>query len=210
MRQPDSEKIGRVFDKIADRYDRQMGFWERLLFRDSRRWATSRAHGRVLEIAVGTGLNLPLYPADATVLGIDLSERMLELARRRAAEAGLTDRVTLRQGDVQTLDVPDDSVDSVVSTFTFCTIPDPLSAATEAFRVLRPGGSFLLAEHGPSTRRWARAGQRAVEPLTIRFGADHLMRDPRAYLGPAGFGIAGEERLGRLGLAFHVHALKER
>jgi len=208
MRQPDADKIGRVFDKIADGYDRQMGFSERLLFGRSRAWAASRAHGRVLEIAVGTGLNLPLYPTDASVVGIDLSERMLDHARTRAAEHGLTGRVTLNQGDVQALDVPDDSIDSVVSTFTFCTIPDPLLAAREAFRVLRPGGSFLLAEHGPSTRRWVRAGQRAAEPMTIRFLADHLMRDPLPYVAQAGFTIREAEHGGRLGLVFRVHAAK--
>jgi ubiquinone/menaquinone biosynthesis C-methylase UbiE len=208
MRQPDVEKIGRVFDKLAGQYDRQMGFSERLLFGRSRGWAASRARGRVLEIAVGTGLNLPLYPADTSVLGIDLSERMLDHARTRAAALGLTDRVTLYRGDVQALDVADESVDSVVSTFTFCTIPDPFSAAREAFRVLRPGGQFLLAEHGPSTRRWVRVGQRAVDPLTIRFLADHLMRDPLPYLSHAGFTIREARHDGRFGLASCVHAVK--
>ncbi len=98
MRQPDIQKIGRVFNKIADRYDRQMGFWERLLFDGGRQWAVSRACGHILEIAVGTGLNLPLYPVDATMLGSDLSERMLDHPRRRAVEDGMTDRVMLRRG----------------------------------------------------------------------------------------------------------------
>src|SRR5260370_41288757 len=91
-RPPSNGQSGRIFDKIADRYDRQMGFSERLLFGHSRAWAVSRAHGQVLEIAVGTGLSLPMYPLDTTVLGIDLSERMLDQARRRVDQSGLADR----------------------------------------------------------------------------------------------------------------------
>jgi ubiquinone/menaquinone biosynthesis C-methylase UbiE len=206
MRQPSTEEVARAFDKIAGRYDRLMGFWERLLFGGSRVWVTERARGQVLEIGVGTGLNLPLYGPETTVLGIELSQGMLEHARRRVAAAGLEGRVSLRLGDVQALDVADESIDSVVSSFTFCTVPDPLVAAREAFRVLRPGGSFVLAEHGVSTRSWVRAGQRAAEPFTVRFGGDHLTRDPLGYLREAGFTLREAHHGGRLGLLFLVEA----
>lgn len=205
MRQPDEQRIGEVFDKMAKRYDAQMGFWERVLFGRSREWATAKAKGRVLELAVGTGLNLPHYPSDVRVLGIDLSEGMLAIARKRVAELGLGGRVELRAGDVQALDLPDASVDTVVSTFTFCTIPDPGAAAREALRVLRPGGQFVLVEHGPSSRKWIRAGMHAVERLTVRFGADHLTRDPVPYLTEAGFAI-DERRRSKAGIVFRVLA----
>lgn len=208
MPQPGNEEIGRIFDRVAKRYDRQMALSDWFLWPNSRDWAVSQAHGRVLEVAVGTGLNLPLYPSDATVLGIDLSEMMIDQARRRASQQGLADRVTLRTGDAQALDVPDESMDTVVSTYSFCTIPDPRLAAREAFRVLRGGGTFLLVEHGPSTRRWVRASQRVVDPCTIRFMADHLMRDPRPYLTEAGFVIEEPEHGGRFGLVFRVRASK--
>ncbi|MBW0106307.1 methyltransferase domain-containing protein, partial [Pseudonocardia sp. KRD-291] len=150
MHQPDNRQVAQIFDAVAGRYDRQMSVLERLLFDGSRAWAVSRARGRVVEIAVGTGLNLPLYsPLVSRVVGVELSEGMLALARQRVDDEAL-DRVELRQGDVQDLDLPDHSTDTVLSTFTFCSIPDPAAAARAAYRVLVPGGRFVLAEHGPS------------------------------------------------------------
>lgn len=208
MRQPGVERITQVFDKMAGRYDRQMGFFERFVLGDARQWVVSKAAGRVLEIAVGTGLNLPRYgPEVDQVIGIDLSEGMLVQARARVAADEL-DRVELRHGDVQTLDLPDASVDTVVSTFTFCTIPDPLRASQEALRVLVPGGSFVLAEHGVSTNTIGRVLMRAAEPVSVRFGADHLTRDPVVYLNQAGFTIDEVHRSGRGGICYRIVARK--
>ncbi|RCW46268.1 ubiquinone/menaquinone biosynthesis C-methylase UbiE [Halopolyspora algeriensis] len=197
--------VRRFFDRIADRYDRQIGTCERFLFPGSRQWAVEHARGRVVEIAVGTGLNLPLYPDEVTVVGIELSERMLQLARERVAGQGLADRVELRAGDVQALELPDASADTVVSTFTICTIPDPAAAVREAHRVLRPGGRFVLAEHGPSDNAILRAGMRLAEHGTARFAADHLTRDPVPLLEQAGFRIEAVSRA-KAGIAFHVLA----
>lgn len=208
MRQPGSERVAQVFDKMAAHYDRQIGLFERFVLGPARGWAIGQARGRVVEIAVGSGLNLPLYGPDVEgIIGVDLSEGMLELARRKVADGGL-DRVELRRGDVQALDLPDTCADTVVSTFTFCTIPDPGLAAAEAFRVLVPGGRFVLAEHGPSTNRVGRALMRAAEPLTLRFGADHLTRDPVPYLESAGFTVDEVHRGGRGGIVFRVLAHK--
>ncbi|MER5647413.1 methyltransferase domain-containing protein [Streptosporangium sp. NPDC002524] len=207
MRTTTDADVRRVFDRMADRYDDQMRVWERRLFPGSREWAVGQARGRTVEIAVGTGLNLPLYDAGVTVVGIELSERMLELARRRVAREGLGERVELRQGDVQRLDLPDGLADTVLSTFTMCTIPDPVAAAREAYRVLRPGGRFVLAEHGPSSNRLIRAGMRLVEPALVRFEADHLTRDPRPFLERAGFRIESVSRMTR-GVSFRVLAVR--
>ncbi|MGW6376012.1 class I SAM-dependent methyltransferase [Rhodococcus sp. NPDC055112] len=203
-----NEKVEQVFDKMAAHYERQMGLFERFVLGDARQWAVAQARGRVLEIAVGSGLNLPLYgPAVESIVGVDLSEGMLEIARRKVP-AGETGRVDLRHGDVQALDLPDASVDTVVSTFTFCTIPDPQRASAEAIRVLVPGGRFVLAEHGPSTNPVGRAMMRAVNPLSVRFGADHLTRDPVPYLTAAGFSVDEVHRSGRGGIVFRVLAHK--
>jgi ubiquinone/menaquinone biosynthesis C-methylase UbiE len=199
--------VRRVFDKLADQYDQQMEVWERRLFAGSRQWVVGQARGRVVEIAVGTGLNLPLYSADTQVIGIELSEQMLKLARRRVVEAGLGDRVELRQGDVQALELDDGCADTVVSTFTICTIPNPAAAIDEARRVLRPGGRFVLAEHGPSSVTLIRAGMRLLEPLTVRLGADHLTRDPRPLLERAGFEIETVARA-KAGISFRIAATR--
>ncbi|WP_420752686.1 class I SAM-dependent methyltransferase [Rhodococcus sp. O3] len=208
MRQPDNETVGRIFDTLSRRYDTQIDWWERRIMGRPRQWAVPRAEGRVLELAVGTGLNLPLYgPQVTSVLGIDLSDKMLDIARTRIADLQLN-HATVRRGDVQALDLPDDSIDTVVSTLTFCTIPDPLQASREAFRVLVPGGRIVLAEHGPATNRVAATLMRMVEPLTVRFGADHLTRDPVPYLEDAGFVVDEVHRVGAMGVGFRVVAHK--
>ena len=146
------ERVRRVYDAHARDYDRVFAVAERRLLGHHREWATSRAEGVVLELAVGTGLNLPLYGTRVRrVVGVDLSEGMLEVAGSRRSALGLGDRIELRRGDVEALDLPDASADAVVATYALCTVPDPAAALREARRVLRPGGRLLLVEHGPSS-----------------------------------------------------------
>lgn len=209
MRQPSSERIAAIYDRNAAAYDQQIGWFERRVLGDARGWVTERANGTVVEFAVGTGLNLPRYgPTVRQVIGIDLSARMLGIAGERVRAHGLGGRVQLRRGDVGDVDLPDASVDTVVSTFSFCTVPDPHAAAAEAFRLLVPGGAFVLAEHGPATSARWQAVLRLVQPLSLRFGADHLLRDPIPYLTEAGFVIEESQRGGRGGITFRVVARK--
>jgi ubiquinone/menaquinone biosynthesis C-methylase UbiE len=188
----ETERVRAVQDKQAPKYDRQISFFERVLFGDGRAWVCSQARGRVLELACGTARNLPFYPADVELTGIELSPQMLAIARQRAERLGHP--ADLRLGDVQALDLPDERFDTVACTLGFCTIPDTRAAAAEAFRVLRPGGQLLLLEHVRSPIAIVRAGQTLLEPLAVRFEADHLVREPMDYLPGVGFEIDEVER----------------
>jgi ubiquinone/menaquinone biosynthesis C-methylase UbiE len=201
----ETERVLRFYEKDAHTYDREMNFFDRLLFAGGREWVCSRAEGEVLEIAIGTGRNLPHYPDHVRLTGIELSPAMLELARARAGELGR--EVDLRVGDAQALDFPDESFDTVVSTLSLCTIPDDRAAVAEGRRVLRPGGRFLLLEHVRSPLLPVRFGERLLDPLSVRFQADHLLREPLEHLHAEGFTVEQVER-SKLGIVERVAARK--
>jgi len=202
-----TERVRAVYDAHARDHDRVFAVAEQRLLGHHREWATSRAAGTVLELAVGTGLGLPGYGhLVERVVGVDLSAQMLAVARTRRHSLGLDDRVELRHGDVQALDLPGACVDAVVATYALCTIPGPGAALAEARRVLRPGGRLLLVEHGPSSSRAVRALQHLLDPATVRWQADHLLRDPRRLAVDAGFEVVEADRAGRAGLVHRVHA----
>lgn len=188
----EAERVRGLYDGLADRYDSLIRIPERLLFGGGREWACSRARGEVLEVAVGTGRNFAYYPEGAHLTGVELSPAMLEIAHKRAAELGV--EVDLRVGDAQCLPFPNESFDTVVFTLALCTIPDERKALCEAHRVLKPGGRLLLLEHVRSPALPVRAAQRLLNPLTVRFQADHLLRDPLDHLGGTGFELERLER----------------
>jgi ubiquinone/menaquinone biosynthesis C-methylase UbiE len=143
------------------------------------------AEGRVLEFGIGSGLNLPLYGAAVhTVIGVEPSSALLDRARRQAAQMP----VELIEGSAEALPLADMSVDTVVTTWTLCTIPDAARALAEAHRVLRPGGALLFVEHGrapePGVARW----QDRLDPLWSRLaGGCHLNRSIDRLIRSAGF-----------------------
>src|SRR2546421_7928864 len=201
----ETARVRAVQDKQAPKYDRQISFFERILFGDGRAWVCSQARGRVLELACGTARNLPFYSDDVQLTGIELSPLMLAIARKRAQELGHP--ADLRVGDVQQLEFPDESFDTVTCTLGFCTIPDTTTAAREAFRVLRPGGELLLLEHVRSPAGIVRGAQRLLEPLAVHFEADHLLREPLDYLPGVGF-VIDEVQRSKWGIVERLRAPK--
>ena len=189
----ETKRVRAIQDKSAPRYDRQIAFFERVLFAEGRQWACSQARGEVLEIALGTGRNLPHYPPGTRLKGIELSPEMLSIARRRAADLGV--EADVRQGDAQALEFADESFDTVVITLGLCTIPDDRAAVREARRVLRPGGRLVLLEHVRSPAAPVRAIQRLLDPLSVRFAGDHLVREPLDNLAAESFEIEAVQRL---------------
>ena len=146
------------------------------------------AQGRVLEVGVGTGLNMRYYDkARVThITALDPALELHPLARERIAQAGL--EVDLLGLSAEKIPLPDASFDTVLITYTLCTIPDPLAALREMRRVLASGGQLLYCEHGrapdESVRRW----QERLQPLWGRIsGGCHLGRDIPALLRAAGF-----------------------
>ncbi len=148
------------------------------------------ARGAVLEVGIGSGLNLPFYGAQVERLyAIDPSESLLRIARRRARSAPFPVEFFARCAEA--IPIEDHCVDTVLTTFTLCTIADPLAALHEMRRVLKPTGRLLFAEHGfapdPSVQRW----QHRCNPLWNRLaGGCNLDRRIDALIRSAGFHIA--------------------
>ena len=188
-----NEHQRRQYAKEAASYDRSSDRCERWLFgAGHRRWACSRATGRTLELAIGTGLNLPEYPDDAAVTGIDLTPEMLEQARRRAADLGR--RVELCEGDAQALPFPDGAFDTVLATYAMCSVPDLPRTIAEAKRVLRSGGRLILVDHVRSSVAPLFWLQRLMELAPSRT-QDELTRRPIEQVRAAGFTIEGSDRV---------------
>ena len=149
-----------------------------------------QAEGRVLEIGIGSGLNLSFYdPAKVSVIvGVDPSAAMQKLARQRAAQISIpVEMVALELGQIQAADA---SFDSIVCTFTLCTIPDAMAALQEMRRVLKPGGKLLFSEHGLAPDLPVVRWQHRLTPLWKPFsGGCHLNRDIPALIRAGGFNI---------------------
>lgn len=177
----------KIFSRLCDVLMKQ--------FEDVRPRLIEQARGRVLEIGLGSGHNLPFYREAVTELvAVEPSPGMTDLAKKRIAHCAFPVRVV--QGSAEKIPEPAGSFDTVVSTFTFCTIADPLAAAQEARRVLKPGGRFLFLEHvvnpGPKVALW----QRRLNPLWKRaFCGCELHRDTWGILEKAGFNLSAAKRI---------------
>jgi phosphatidylethanolamine/phosphatidyl-N-methylethanolamine N-methyltransferase len=158
-----------VYDKLAKVYDLTFG----PTLHPGRLQAIKRMNiqpgERVLEVGVGTGINLDLYPKDASITGIDYTASMLEKARERAARKGLRN-LRLLQMDAADLKFADDSFDIVYAPYLISVVPDPVKVAQEMRRVCRPGGRIIFLNHFLSPNPVLSRLERLISPLTIHIG----------------------------------------
>jgi ubiquinone/menaquinone biosynthesis C-methylase UbiE len=170
-----------VYDPLSARSERKFGA-------DLKRQLLANAHGRVLEIGVGTGLSFLHYPPDVELAGVEPSPHMLKRARRRAAELGR--KVELVEAPAEQLPFADDSFDTVVSLTVLCTVSDAQRTLGEIRRVLRPGGRFVFLEHVRSDdAQLARRQDRWERPWGWIAGGCHPNRRTLETIEAAGFQI---------------------
>jgi ubiquinone/menaquinone biosynthesis C-methylase UbiE len=154
-----------------------------------RRRVIGAAEGRVLEVGIGSGLNLPLYGSNVrAVVGLEPSPELMRMARQRDAEASVP--IEFLEASAEAVPIDDASIDTVVTTWTLCTIPDAPRALAELRRVLKPSGTLLFVEHGrapePGVARW----QDRLDPLWRRVaGGCHLNRKIDDLIAGHGFRI---------------------
>ncbi|MEX2973020.1 class I SAM-dependent methyltransferase [Streptomyces sp. C184] len=198
-------RLRKLWQEYAPRYDRDAARLERMLLDDGRAWVAGQAKGEVLEVAIGSGLNLEFYPAGISLTGFDLSRPMLDLARDRAAALGL--EVDLREGEAHELPFSDDSFDTVVCTLGLCSVPDERPVIAEMYRVLRPGGQLLLLDHVGSHHKLVFFWQRLLEKNMLKQCGDYQTRRPLPLVEQAGFVIEYQKRF-KLGVVERVAARK--
>ena len=170
-----TEIAKRRWNRTARLYDYLMALMEQVVVRKWRRLLWRRVEtSRVLEIGVGTGNNIPYYPADAEITAVDFSEGMLKRARDKASRHKV--KVNLRQMDAQNLEFADNTFDTVVGTMVFCSIPDTVRGIREVERVCKRGGKVVLLEQDFSANRFSRLLVKLVNPLVMRMGSDFRRR----------------------------------
>lgn len=182
------------YDRVAPVYDASEAIMERFLYARWRRrlWAGVRGP-EILEVGVGTGKNMRYYPTGAHVTGIDISEGMLSRARKRANLLRL--EVDLHQMDAQTLAFPSHSFDTVVATFVFCSVPDPVAGLLKLARVCRPEGEIRLLEHMRARNELVGRLMDLVNPIAVRIQGANINRQTVDNIRNAGLNIERLEDL---------------
>jgi ubiquinone/menaquinone biosynthesis C-methylase UbiE len=162
------------YDRLAPFYDWLEFPLERLVFHRLRRLVWQYARGKILEVGVGTGRNMVFYPAGSEITAIDISPAMLARAERRARKLGR--RVELRLMDVEHLTLADATFDTVLATFVFCSVYDPVAGLKEVRRVCRPDGQVVLLEHVRSDHPpWGKLMD-WLNPLAVGLLGDNINR----------------------------------
>jgi phosphatidylethanolamine/phosphatidyl-N-methylethanolamine N-methyltransferase len=185
------QRIAPLYDKIESLMEGRFRPWRQKL------WQSVRGP-EVLEVGVGTGKNIEFWPVNAEITAIDLTPEMLAIARQRAMS--LDWDADLRLGDVQLLEFPSASFDSVVATFVFCSAPDPVQGLREIGRVIRPGGQILLLEHVRIDRPIIGKMMDALAPIIVRLNGANINRRTIENIRIAGLQIEQVEDLDNMGM----------
>ena len=165
----ENDFVARVYENIAWGYDLVFGPTLHPGRVDAIKRMGIKPGDRVLEVGVGTGINVDLYPTDCAVTGIDLSSSMLEKARERVARKGVRN-VRLLQMDAANLKFADDSFDIVYAPYVISVVPDPVAVTREMRRVCRPGGRIVILNHFRSRNPLMARIERMISPLTVHIG----------------------------------------
>ena len=170
-----TEITKRRYNRIAPLYDLMEGLIERSRYSKWRELLWSKVEGtNILEVGVGTGKNFPYYPADSEITAVDFSEKMLKRAQDKASKQKL--KVHLEQMDVQNLEFKDNTFDTVVASFVFCSVPNPVYGLMEVERVCKPGGKMVLLEHVLSANRIVAWLMNLANPLVVRIMGANINR----------------------------------
>jgi ubiquinone/menaquinone biosynthesis C-methylase UbiE len=188
-----SRELSEKYDRFARWYDLVEGIPDVLGVRKLRQRLLRPASGNVLEVAVGTGKNLRYYPRGCRIIAVDVSRQMLNVARQRAAKLSMD--VSFSLADAAALPFPDKSFDTVVSSLTTCTFPNPVAALREMARVCRTDGRVLLLEHGRSDREWLGRWQDRREDSFAKQLGCHWNRKPLDLVRKAGLKINNSRRV---------------
>jgi len=186
-------RVQKRYDRFARFYDAVEFLIERKLFKKLRKETLNKLQGKILDIGIGTGKNLPYYNAKAEVTGIDISRKMLEKAKKKSKKLGINAKFYLM--DAQELKFKDNSFDYVIGTFVLCSIPDPVKAASEMKRVVKKNGKIILMEHVLS-KYWPIAlWEKIHNPVTKRLFGFNVNRDTKQNIIKSGLHVNKDERL---------------
>jgi phosphatidylethanolamine/phosphatidyl-N-methylethanolamine N-methyltransferase len=162
----DSAAIQKRYNRIAPYFEGLEAIMEGLVFKGWRKKCWEKAQGyHILEVGVGTGKNFDYYPNDARITAVDFSKEMLKRAAQKQTRKNIT--VELDLMDVQSLYFADNSFDTVIATFVFCSVPLPLKGLKELYRVCRPGGQVVLLEHVLSSKPALAWMMNFINPLVL-------------------------------------------